>query len=96
MEELCTDGGRGGVEGRKMTEGDGSAAIRWRRPRRRQEGCTQVFENKARGGGGLGSGHGGGTWWCGGGGGGGGGGWSPSLIFLEQPLERENSPCFFK
>ena len=43
---------------------------------------------KARGGGGLGGGHGGGTWWCGGSGGGGGGGWSPSLIFLEQPLER--------
>ena len=43
---------------------------------------------KARGGG-LGGGHDGGTWSCGGGGGGGGGGWSPSSIFLEQPLERE-------
>ena len=52
--------------------------------------------NKARGGGGLGGGHGGGTWWCGGDGGGGGGDWSPSLIFLEQPLEREITPFFFK
>ena len=51
---------------------------------------------KARGGGGLGGGHGGGTWWCGGGGGGGGGGWSPSLIFLEQPLEREDDPFFLQ
>ena len=48
---------------------------------------------KAMGGGGhgggtwlCGGGHGGGTWLCGGGG---GGGWSPSSIFLEQPLERE-------
>ena len=40
---------------------------------------------KARGGGGHG-----------GGGGGGGGSMSPSLIFLEQPLERENTPFFFK
>ena len=47
---------------------------------------------KARGGGGLSGGHVGGTRSCGGGGGGGGGGWSPSLIFLEQPLERENTP----
>ena len=47
---------------------------------------------KARGGGGLGGGHGSGTQLCGGGGGGGGGGWSPSLVFLEQPLERENTP----
>ena len=47
---------------------------------------------KARGGGGLGGGHGGGTWWCGGG----GGGWSPSLIFLEQPLERESAPFFLQ
>ena len=39
----------------------------------------------ARGGGGLGGGHGGG-----------GGGWSPSLIFLEQPLERENAPFFLQ
>ena len=44
--------------------------------------------NKARGGGG--------TWWCGGGGGGGGGGWSPSLIFLEKPLEREDDPFFLQ
>ena len=48
--------------------------------------------NKARGGGNLGGGHGGGTWWCGGG----GGGWSPSLIFLEQPLEREDDPFFLQ
>ena len=41
---------------------------------------------KARGGGGLGGGHGSSTWWCGGG----DGGWSPSLIFLEQPLERDD------
>ena len=55
---------------------------------------------QARGGGGLSGGHGGGTWWCGSGGGGGGGGrgggWSPSLIFLEQPLEREIAPFFFQ
>ena len=61
---------------------------------------------KARGGGGLGGGtwlcggsgggHGGGTWLCGGSGGGGGGGWSPSLIFLEQPLEREGTPFFIQ
>ena len=51
---------------------------------------------KARGGGGLGGGHGGSTWRCGDGGGGGDGGWSPSLIFLEQPLERESSLSFFK
>ena len=50
----------------------------------------------ARGGGGLGGGHGGSTWWSGGGGGGGGGGWSPSLIFLEQPLEMENTPFFLQ
>ena len=47
---------------------------------------------KARGGGSLGGEHDGGTWRCGDGGGGGGGGWSPSLIFLEQPLEREKAP----
>ena len=47
---------------------------------------------KVRGGGGLG----GDTWSCGGGGGGGGGGWSLSLIFLEQPLERENTPFFLQ
>ena len=47
---------------------------------------------KARGGGSLGSGHGGGTWRCGGG----GGGWCPSLIFLEQPLERESSLFFLQ
>ena len=54
---------------------------------------------KARGGGGLDGGHGGSTWRCGGGGGGGGGGdggWSPSLIFLEQPLERESSLFFLQ
>ena len=50
------------------------------------------------GGGGLGGGHSGGMWWCdgGGGGGGGGGGWSPSLLFLEQPLEREETPFFLQ
>ena len=46
--------------------------------------------------GGLGGGRGGGTTACGGGGGGGGGGWSPSPIFLEQPLEGEFTPFFFK
>ena len=45
-----------------------------------------------RGGGGFGGRHGGGTLECGGG----GGGWSPSLIFLEQPLERENTPFFLQ
>ena len=48
---------------------------------------------KTRGGGSLGGRHVGGTWWCGGNG---GGGWSPSLIFLEQPLERENTPFFLQ
>ena len=43
---------------------------------------------KARGGGG----HNGDTWRCGGG----GGGWSPSLIFLEQPLKREETPFFLQ
>ena len=47
----------------------------------------------ARGGSGFGGGHGGGTLECGGGG---GGAWSPSLIFLEQPLERENTPFFLQ
>ena len=37
-----------------------------------------------------------GTWWCGGSGGNGGGGWSPSLIFLEQPLERDDDPFFLQ
>ena len=46
----------------------------------------------ARGGGGFSGRHGGGTLECGGG----GGGWSPSLIFLEQPLERENTPFFLQ
>ena len=55
--------------------------------------------NKAGGGGGLGGGHSGSTWWCGGGGGGGGGrggGWSPSLIFLEKPLEVKDAPYFLQ
>ena len=52
--------------------------------------------NKAGGGGGLGGGHGGGTWWCDGGGGDGGGGWSPSLIFLEQPLEVKDALYFLQ
>ena len=42
-----------------------------------------------------GGGRGGGTTACGGGGGG-GGGRSPSPIFLEQPLEGEFTPFFFK
>ena len=37
----------------------------------------------------------GGTWSCSGGSGG-GDGWSPSSIFLEQPLERESLISFFK
>ena len=49
----------------------------------------------ARRGGGLGGGRGGGTTACGGDGGG-GGGWSPSPIFLEQPLEREFTPFFLQ
>ena len=51
---------------------------------------------KARGGGGFGGGHGGSMWRCGDGGGGGDGGWSPSLIFLEQPLARESSLFFLQ
>ena len=45
----------------------------------------------ARGGGGFDGGRGGSTGSCGG-----GGGWSPSLIFLEQPLEREFTPFFLQ
>ena len=56
----------------------------------------RVNVTKVRGGGGLGGGHGSGTGLCGGGGGGGGSGWSPSLIFLEQPLEREFTPFFLQ
>ena len=48
--------------------------------------------NKAGGGGGLDGRHGGGTWWCGGG----GGDWSPSLFFLEQPLEMKDAPFFLQ
>ena len=66
------------------------------RRRRRQDGCMLIFTNKARGGGGLGGEHSGGTWWCGGGGSGGGGGRSRSLIFLEQPLEREVDRLFLQ
>ena len=46
-----------------------------------------------------GSGHGGGgggTEVCGGSGSGGDGGWTPSPAFLEQPLERENTPFFLQ
>ena len=56
---------------------------------------VELSEIKARGGGGFGDGHGGGTRTCNGGGGVGGRGWSPSLIFLEQPLEMEFTPSFF-
>ena len=45
----------------------------------------------ARGGGDSGGGHDGGTEACGCGGGG-NGSWSPSSIFLEQSLKRENTP----
>ena len=51
---------------------------------------------RARGGGGLGGGHDGGTRSCSGGGGRGGSGRSLSLIFLEQPLEREFTPFFLQ
>ena len=50
----------------------------------------------ARGGSGLSGGRGGGTKACGGSGGGGDGDRSPSSIFLEQPLEREFTPCFLQ
>ena len=43
-----------------------------------------------------GGGRGGGTAVCGGGSGGGGGDWSSSLIFLEQPLERDFTPIFLQ
>ena len=72
--------------------GGGGDLWRWRQ----QDGCTLVFANKVRRGGCLGDEHGGGTWWCGGGGSGRGGGRSPSLIFLEQPLEREDDPFFLQ
>ena len=42
------------------------------------------------------SGVSGGTEACSGGGGGGNGGWTPSLAFLEQPLEREITPFFLQ
>ena len=50
----------------------------------------------ARSGGDRRGGDDGGTVACGGGGGGGGSGWTPSPAFLEQPLEREITPFFFK
>ena len=46
----------------------------------------------ARSGSGLSGGRGGGMKACSGG----DGGWSPSLIFLEQPLEREFTPFFLQ
>ena len=73
----------------------GSTAIRKRR-RRRREACAITQVITARRGGGFGGRHGGGTLECGDGGGGGGGGWSPFLIFLEQPHERENTPFFLQ
>ena len=51
---------------------------------------------KARGGDGFGGGRGGSTRSCCGGDGGRGGCWSPSLIFLEQPLEREFTLFFLQ
>ena len=55
----------------------------------------------ARSGGGLHGSGGGGTKACGGGGGtkacgGGNGGWTLSPAFLEQPLERDNTPFFLQ
>ena len=58
-----------------------------------------VFEScgiKVRGGSGFGGEHGDGTRTCGGDNGGGSDGWSPSLIFLEQPLEREFTSFFLQ
>ena len=63
----------------------GSTAIRKRRRRRRREACAMTHMITARGG----VGFGGGTLEC-------GGGWSPSLIFIKQPLERENTPFFLQ
>ena len=77
-------GGRGGREERAWTDGNGGV----------EEIAVEV--RRSGSGGGLGGGHGGSTWWCGGGGGGGGGGWSPSLFFLEQPLERGFPPFFLQ
>ena len=69
---------------RSVGGGDDRKAARW------------YLVNKARGGVGLGGGHGDDTWWCGGGGDDRGGDWSSSLIFLEQPLEREDNPFFLQ
>ena len=85
----------GGDGRRKWVHGGGKVAAQqpgsggglWRR--RRRESCAKIHVIKAREGDGFGGGHSGG-----GGGGGGGSGWSPSLISLEQPLERENTPFF--
>ena len=75
---------------------EGGTAIRRQRRQLGDGGVRRKLVIKARGGDGLGGRHGGGTWWCGGNGSGEGGGWSPSLIFLEQPLERENTPIFLQ
>ena len=56
-------------------------------------GMTEV---KIRARGGVGGGRGCKTWSCSGGNGGGGGGRSPSLIFLEQSLERDFTPLFLQ
>ena len=85
--------GKGGPwRGRVVAKrpGGGGSGGGLRRRRRRREDCAKINVVKARGGGGLG----GGTLWCGGGGG--GGCRSPSLIFLEQPLEREFTPFFLQ
>ena len=99
VELMETEGKEGGMEVRGG-EGDGggdlAAAAATRGGSGGGKAARRSIVNKARVGGGLGGGHGGDTWRCGSGGGGGGGGWSPSLFFLEQPLERERLLSFFK
>ena len=103
VEGLCGRGGRWPVGGRAGEEdgggGDGGAAVRrqrrWRR--RLEDGGVSVRQRRgtmagARSGGGRRGGSGGSMKACGGGG---GGNWTPSPAFLEQPLERENTPFFF-
>ena len=82
-----------------MAGSEGGAEVvetRMRRYAERSLKGKKVAVQRSDGGGGLGGGHGVGTWWCGDGGGGGGDGGSPSLIFLDQPLERENTPFFLQ
>ena len=106
--EIRDGGGNGGGE-EILERGGGSTAILRQQRRRRPVAATAAaacggggglgtVESRgyhvigARSGSGLGGGRGGGMKACSGR----DGGWSPSLIFLEQPLEREFTPFFLQ